>query len=79
MQTKDVYNKISELKVIPVIVIDDLEAVSPLADALISGGISIVEITFSTAKKEYSKKYLYETHEDAMNIGFEDSIFDWVF
>ena len=39
----------------------------------------IVEISFYTAKKEYSKKYLYETHEDAMNIGFEDSIFDWVF
>jgi hypothetical protein len=39
----------------------------------------ILEIQFDMGKNEYSKKYLYETHEDAMNIGFKDSIFDWVF
>ena len=39
----------------------------------------IVEIEFNTEKNEYSKKYLYETHEDAMNIGFEDNISDWIF
>ncbi len=39
----------------------------------------IVEIQFETGKNEYSKKYLYETHEAAMNIGYEDSIFDWGF
>jgi hypothetical protein len=36
-----------------------------------------LEIVFDTEKNEYTKKYLYETHEVAMNIGFEDSIFDW--
>ena len=39
----------------------------------------IVELEFETQKNQYSKKYLYETHEDTMNIGFEDSIFDWGF
>ena len=37
----------------------------------------ILEIEFGTEKNEYTKKYVYETHEVAMNIGFEDSIFDW--
>ena len=37
----------------------------------------IVELNFETQKNEYSRKYLYETYEEAMNIGFEDSIFNW--
>jgi hypothetical protein len=39
----------------------------------------IVEAKFSTGNNDYNKKYLYETHEDAMNIGFEDSVFEWDF
>jgi len=39
----------------------------------------IVELQFNNGNNDYSKKYLYETHEDSMNIGFEDQIFDWGF
>ena len=36
-------------RVIPVIAIEDVEAALPLADALLDGGLPIVEITFRTA------------------------------
>ena len=36
-------------RVIPVIVIDDATQASPLADALMRGGLPIAEITFRTA------------------------------
>ena len=38
-----------------------------------------LEIEFNTDNNEYYEKYNYKTHEDAMNIGFEDTIFDWGF
>jgi hypothetical protein len=38
-----------------------------------------LEIEFDTKNNQYYEKYNYETHEDAMNIGFEDSISDWGF
>jgi len=44
----DIYRRISELKVVPVISIDSVEAALPLADALIEGGLPIAEITFRT-------------------------------
>jgi hypothetical protein len=39
----------------------------------------ILETQFNSDKSEYNEKYLYTTHEDAMNIGFEDTIFEWGF
>jgi 2-dehydro-3-deoxyphosphogluconate aldolase/(4S)-4-hydroxy-2-oxoglutarate aldolase len=45
----DVYRLINELRVVPVISIDSVEAALPLADALIEGGLPIAEITFRTA------------------------------
>jgi hypothetical protein len=39
----------------------------------------IVEVQFKTSNDEYYEKFMYKTHEDAMNIGFEDTIFDWGF
>ena len=37
----------------------------------------IVEIQIQTSGDDYYEKYNYKTYEDAMNIGFEDSIFSW--
>jgi hypothetical protein len=37
----------------------------------------ILEVQFYTSGNEYYEKFRYKTHEDAMNIGFEDSIFSW--
>jgi 2-dehydro-3-deoxyphosphogluconate aldolase/(4S)-4-hydroxy-2-oxoglutarate aldolase len=40
---------ISQYRVIPVIAIESVDAALPLADALIKGGLPIIEITFRTA------------------------------
>lgn len=42
-------NELLQRPVIPVIVIDAVEAAEPLAEALLEGGIDIIEITFRTA------------------------------
>lgn len=44
----DIENRLRDLKVVPVIVIDDPESALPLADALAEGGIPCAEITFRT-------------------------------
>lgn len=38
-----------------------------------------IAIRFETTNNEYNEKFTYKTYEDAMNIGFEDNIFDWGF
>lgn len=45
----DIYQKICETGIIPVIKIDDAENAVPLAKALIDGGLSAAEITLRTA------------------------------
>lgn len=45
----DVYDIISEIRVVPVIAIDSVDSAIPLADALLAGGLPIAEITFRTA------------------------------
>ena len=46
---KDVYQRIYETGIIPVIKIDDAKDAVPLAKALIDGGLAAAEITFRTA------------------------------
>jgi len=48
MEPQEVYRKIAELSVVPIAAIDDAEAALPLADALLAGGLPVVEITFRT-------------------------------
>jgi 2-dehydro-3-deoxyphosphogluconate aldolase/(4S)-4-hydroxy-2-oxoglutarate aldolase len=48
MQSTDVLARLSEVGIVPVIALEDLEQALPLADALIAGGIPLVEITFRT-------------------------------
>ncbi len=45
---QDVFEKIAEFGVVPVIAIDSAEQALPLADALIAGGLPLAEITFRT-------------------------------
>ena len=45
----EVIRKISQHKIVPVIAIDDPVHALPLADALIEGGLPLIEITFRTA------------------------------
>ena len=44
----DVFARVSEFGVVPVIAIDSVERALPLADALLAGGLPLVEITFRT-------------------------------
>lgn len=46
---EEIFARISQLGVVPVIAIENAAAAIPLADALIAGGLPVVEITFRTA------------------------------
>jgi 2-dehydro-3-deoxyphosphogluconate aldolase / (4S)-4-hydroxy-2-oxoglutarate aldolase len=45
----DIYARLGELRVIPVLAVESEDAALPLADALIAGGLPVAEITFRTA------------------------------
>jgi len=45
----NVFGRIAELGVVPVVAIDRVEHALPLADALIEGGLPVIEVTFRTA------------------------------
>jgi 2-dehydro-3-deoxyphosphogluconate aldolase/(4S)-4-hydroxy-2-oxoglutarate aldolase len=49
MNTHELHQQINALGIVPVIAIDNPEDALPLADALLAGGLPIVEITFRTA------------------------------
>lgn len=49
MASDSVFQRIADCGVVPVIAIDSVEAALPLADALLEGGLPVVEITFRTA------------------------------
>jgi len=44
----EIYDRIRQFRVVPVVAVDRVEAALPLADALISGGLAVAEITFRT-------------------------------
>ena len=49
MASSSVFDRIARHGIIPVIALDKVEAALPLADALIGGGLPVIEITFRTA------------------------------
>ncbi|MDB5333317.1 MAG: Entner-Doudoroff aldolase [Phycisphaerales bacterium] len=49
---QDVLTRIGQCRIIPVIALDDADAAIPLADALLAGGLPIIEITFRTDAAE---------------------------
>lgn len=46
--------RISKVRVVPVVVIDRAEDAVPLAEALLAGGLNVMEITFRTPAAEQS-------------------------
>src|SRR5215204_2315995 len=50
----DVLGRIRELRVVPVIALDDAADAAPLGAALAAGGLPIAEVTFRTAAAEAS-------------------------
>jgi 2-dehydro-3-deoxyphosphogluconate aldolase / (4S)-4-hydroxy-2-oxoglutarate aldolase len=57
-QAKGVLDQVGRLRVVPIISIDDATGASPLGDALVAGGLPIVEITFRTEAAEASIRTL---------------------
>jgi 2-dehydro-3-deoxyphosphogluconate aldolase/(4S)-4-hydroxy-2-oxoglutarate aldolase len=47
--SEEIFRQITQLGIVPVIAIENPDAAIPLADALIAGGLPVVEVTFRTA------------------------------
>jgi 2-dehydro-3-deoxyphosphogluconate aldolase/(4S)-4-hydroxy-2-oxoglutarate aldolase len=50
----DVIRRIGEIRLVPVIALDDAADAAPLGEALVAGGLPIAEVTFRTAAAEAS-------------------------
>lgn len=56
----EILEKIGELGIVPVVVLDDAKDAEPLAEALIAGGLPCAEVTFRTAAAEESIRIMSE-------------------
>ena len=65
----DVMKRINELKLVPVVVLDDAKDAAPLAEALIEGGLPCAEITFRTAAAADSIKAMSKYPEVCLGAG----------
>ena len=63
---KDVYQRIYETGIIPVIKINDAKDAAPLAKALIDGGLPAAEITFRTAAAADAIKAIHDTYPEML-------------
>lgn len=70
MTSQKIFDKIAELKIVPVIAIDSVDAALPLADALLAGGLPVAEITFRTdAAAAVMRKIARERPEMLLGAG----------
>jgi 2-dehydro-3-deoxyphosphogluconate aldolase/(4S)-4-hydroxy-2-oxoglutarate aldolase len=68
--SEEIFNRVAQLGVVPVIAIENPEAAIPLADALIAGGLPVVEITFrTTAAAEVIRKIVKERPQLIVGAG----------
>lgn len=56
----ELLNKVSELGVVPVVVLNDAKDAAPLAKALCEGGLPCAEVTFRTEAAEESIRIMHE-------------------
>ncbi|MCR5216705.1 MAG: bifunctional 4-hydroxy-2-oxoglutarate aldolase/2-dehydro-3-deoxy-phosphogluconate aldolase [Lachnospiraceae bacterium] len=64
----DLYEKMEELGVIPVVVLNDAKDAVPLAKALVEGGLPCAEVTFRTAAAEESIRKIHEAYPEMLLI-----------
>lgn len=64
--SQDVFEKLSQFGVIPVIAIESVDDALPLADALAAGGLPVAEITFRTAAAADVMQKLHEERPDVL-------------
>lgn len=62
----DVPTRLRELKIVPVIVIDDPEDAVPLAGALVEGGLPCAEVTFRTAGAAEALRRITEAYPEML-------------
>ena len=62
----EVLNKLHELGIVPVVVIDDAKDAIPLAKALIEGGLPCAEVTFRTAAAADAIKAIADNFPDML-------------
>ncbi len=62
-------NKISNLKIVPVVVLEDAENAHPLAEALVAGGLPCAEVTFRTNAALESIKAMSKAPELLLGAG----------
>jgi 2-dehydro-3-deoxyphosphogluconate aldolase/(4S)-4-hydroxy-2-oxoglutarate aldolase len=58
--------RIAAKKIVPVVVLDDANDALPLAEALLAGGLDIIEITFRTAAAEESLRRIAATFPEML-------------
>ena len=66
---KDIYEKIFEIGMIPVVVIDDPDDALPIAKALYDGGLPAAEITFRTEAAEEALRRIANEYGDRILVG----------
>ena len=57
-------NKIQELKIVPVVVLERVEDALPLGQALMDGGLPVAEVTFRTEAAAESIRSMCEAFPD---------------
>ncbi len=68
MGNQDVFSRIGQIGVVPVIAIESVEHALPLADALLRAELPVIEITFRTAAAEQVIRTLVE-HRPELLVG----------
>ena len=53
-------------RIVPVVVLDSVESAEPLAEALLAGGLDIMEITFRTAAAEESIRRIAKRYPEIL-------------
>ncbi len=64
--SRQMEEKIAELKVVPVVVLEDAKDAAPLAKALCEGGLPCAEVTFRTAAAKDSIKAMTDAYPDML-------------
>jgi 2-dehydro-3-deoxyphosphogluconate aldolase/(4S)-4-hydroxy-2-oxoglutarate aldolase len=65
----DILKKIGELRLVPVVVLENANNAEPLAEALLAGGLPCAEVTFRTAAAAESIKRISRVKEICLGAG----------
>ena len=62
----DIYEQIKSYKLVPVVVINDIEEAIPIMEALVKGGLPVAEITFRTECAPEALKLIIKNYPEAL-------------